>query len=486
MSMTNTRRGAIWFWGSLAAVLFASRACHLNILWADEDYHLAAAIQMLHGKMLYRDLWYDKPPLNAMVCLLFGAWPGWPLRIAASLIAIAGCVLSFRFAARLWGPREGFYTAALLAFFLIFYSASATIPLEPDTLMIVPHIAAVYLAWRQKPLAAGGMAGLAFLVNTKGVFVLAACVVFVPAGWLWLALGFLVPNAAMLGWLAWNGALPSYFFDVWRWGFIYAGAPPPNAPNAAAETFGWLGFHAVLVIGAILFWRRETDPGVRLRLAIWTGISLLAAAIGWRFSPRYFNQLLPALTIMAARGISVASREPVLRLVLAALMVAAIIPLGRFGPRYVELAADDLASRAHTWRDVAMDQESRRAAEIVNGLTREGDTIFVWGYRPNLIVYTRLPVASWLWDSQLLTGVPADRHLSDARPVAPEWAQENRRQLVQTSPTFLVDGLSTYNRDLDIHNYPDLADWLGRYCVAGRAGNTTVYRLCERPSPTAR
>jgi hypothetical protein len=139
---------------------------------------------------------------------------------------------------------------------------------------------------------------------------------------------------------------------------------------------------------------------------------------------------------------------------------------------------DDLARRPHTWIDVVMDQESRRAAAIVKSTAREDDTIFVWGYRPNIVVYTRLGFASWLWDSQPLTGVPADRHLSDATPVAPQWAQENRRQLARTLPTYVVDGLSAYNSRLDIHNYPELANWLRRYCLAGTAGATTVYRLC--------
>ena len=65
------QRAPVWFWVGLTGVLLLSRLCHVNILWADEDYHLAAAIQMLHGKMLYRDLWYDKPPLAAMVAALF-------------------------------------------------------------------------------------------------------------------------------------------------------------------------------------------------------------------------------------------------------------------------------------------------------------------------------------------------------------------------------------------------------------------------------
>src|SRR5204862_4776942 len=111
-------RPATWFWVLLAGILLFSRLCHANILWADEDYHLAAAIQMLHGKMLYRDVWYDKPPLSALVAMLFGAWPGWPLRIVASLFAATSCAVAYRFASGLWGRRGGYWAAGFLAFSL--------------------------------------------------------------------------------------------------------------------------------------------------------------------------------------------------------------------------------------------------------------------------------------------------------------------------------------------------------------------------------
>src|SRR5690242_14713608 len=100
------RRASAWFWVSLAGILLLSRLRHVTILWADEDYHLAAAIQMLHGKMLYRDLWYDKPPLSAITALLWGGWHGWPLRIAATVFATASCAVAYRFASSLWGRRE--------------------------------------------------------------------------------------------------------------------------------------------------------------------------------------------------------------------------------------------------------------------------------------------------------------------------------------------------------------------------------------------
>ena len=64
----------------LFALLAAARLCHIGILWAEEDLPLAAAAQMHAGKMLYRDIWFDKPPLLPAVYLLWRAQAGWPLR----------------------------------------------------------------------------------------------------------------------------------------------------------------------------------------------------------------------------------------------------------------------------------------------------------------------------------------------------------------------------------------------------------------------
>jgi hypothetical protein len=461
-----------WFWAGLSVLILISRLCHTHVLWADEDYHLAGAIQVLYGKIPYRDFWYDKPPLNLLFYVLFGAHTGIVLRIADSAFVLLCCALAYRFAAKLWSEREGLFAAAALGFFSIFYIPSANLPMEPDTLMIAPHLAAVYFAWQRKPFVAGALAGVAFLLNTKALLVLAACALF--EGLPLLALGFLAPNAVFLAWMLWTGALPDYWAQVWRWGFGYISTSPSlvDPEWGFKSLLAWIGFHAALAIGAVWFWLRGRSPE-RLRMAIWLALSLIATAAGWRFAPRYMNQLLPALVLAAAYGFTHMGRA--WRIVA---IVALLIPVVRFSPRYLELARDDLAGRGHSWSDVAMDQESRAASRIVLDAARPGDTIFIWGYRPNLIAYTRLAVAGRLWDSQPVTGVPADRHLVDAEPVSPEWARENRRELIRTKPTFIVDGLSLYNGGLDIHRYPDLAEWLRQYCVVGSARLTTVYRLC--------
>src|SRR5207253_10981992 len=43
-----------------------ARFCHTQILWVEEAYPSAAAAQVMEGKFLYRDVWFDKPPLYAL------------------------------------------------------------------------------------------------------------------------------------------------------------------------------------------------------------------------------------------------------------------------------------------------------------------------------------------------------------------------------------------------------------------------------------
>ena len=448
--------------------------CHLDIVWVEEGYPAAAAIQILDGKPLYRDVWFDKPPLSPLIYALWTGQIGWPLRLAGAVVVWLCCLMAYRFARDAWSEREGMAAAALLGFFLTFGIPSAVMALAPDLLMILPHLAAVYLAWRHRPFSSGLAAAAALLVNPKGIYVFAAC-------FLWLryrevskfVLAFLLPNIAALAWFG-----KPYLDEVWKWGMLYAAHTFVTRPalEGLVRTVDWLGFQSALVVAAGWWMWRERTPD-NYRAAVWTAIAVCAVTAGWRFFPRYYFILLVPLVLMAARGyVLMGSRQVV---VLALLLV----PLIRFGPRYVELAADVAMGRPHRWSDLAMMEDSEAAAGI---LAAEGDrpgTLLVWGYRPDIFAYTRMPAGSRFLDSQPLTGVIADRHLTSSEAVAPEWAAQNRRELIGTRPTFIVDGLGLYNPNLAITNYPDLAPWLKNYSAIAHTSHTIIYKL--RPSLAA-
>jgi hypothetical protein len=150
-----------------------------------------------------------------------------------------------------------------------------------------------------------------------------------------------------------------------------------------------------------------------------------------------------------------------------------LIPLARFGPRYVLLAAN---ADPH-WSDLAMDRESHEAADLLNRLKRSADTLYVWGYRPDIFAYTDMRAASRFLDSQAMTGVPADRHLTQSAPVLPDdVTAAARHELAQSYPSFIVDGLSEYNPNLAISRYPELKEWLTQYGEIARIRGVIIYR----------
>jgi len=439
--------------------------CHVGILWAEEGLPLAASGQMLHGKILYSDIWFDKPPLLASVYLLWGARAGWLLRLAGALYGLLACWIAYCFARGLWSPKEGIWAAGLLSFFLVFDFPSAVIPLASDLLLLAPHLAAVWLAWKRRPFGSGVLIGIGFLISPKALFVAAVCALWNPMGVWPMAAGFAASNGIALGWMWAAGALPSYWEQVWQWGRLYAGAALSGEPlrNGLLRTLSWTGFHSALVAAAICFFARSRQTW---RWAGWLILSLAGVAAGWRFFPRYYFLLLPPLILVAARGFALLGRRS------AAAAALLLIPLARFGPRYFLLARGDTA-----WTDTAMDRESRRAAALTRQLARAGDTLFVWGFRPELYVYTGLPAANRFLDSQPLTGVPADRHLTQSEPVETVAPPARRAELTRSSPTFLIDGLGLYNPRLALTSYSDMQPWFARYREAARSGLIVVYRL---------
>ena len=447
---------------ALFAALSISRLCHTGILWEGDTYPLAAAQQMLHARVLYRDVWFDKPPLLPAFYLLWGAQAGWPLRLGDTLFALLACWLAYRFARDLWSEREAVWAPALMAFFLIFDVPSAVLPVASDLLMLGPHLAAAWLAWKRRPFWSGALAAVAFWVNPKGLFVAAACAVWNPSGILWMAAGFASVSAAVTLALAGAGALSAYWEEVWVWGRLYAGSPFLESPlrNGVIRTLSWLGFHSALAAAAAWSLRERG----RWRWILWLLIAAVGVAAGLRFFPRYYFLPLAPMTLMGARGFTLLGRKAVW----VALLL--LIPLLRFGPSYLT------ALRSAEWRDTAMDRDSRAAAAVLDRLKGPGDTLFVWGYRPELYVYTGLPAGTRYLDSQPLTGVPADRHLTQSQPIEIGDCANRRAALVRTRPDFIIDGLGSYNPQLAIGRYPELRAWLSGYREVGHTAGTIIYR----------
>lgn len=417
-------------------LVLVSRLCHWNVLWIEEAYPSAAAINILSGRIPYIDFWFDKPPLFPYLYTLWQSETGIPLRIAgAAYVTLCAWLI-----ARLAGnPIAGL----LLAFFLTFDVASAALVLGPDMLTIAPVLGALLL--RDRPFAAGAILALGFHVNTKAIL-------FLPLLWSWRAVvGFAILAAPVF---LWRG----YFEQVWAWGSQYAARTFLANPlrEGLMKTLGWLGFHAVLVVAAI---RGKWN----WRIVAWLAVDGICIVAGLRFFTRYYFHLLPPLCLLASQGLERLGRWKWAPLALL------LIPLIRYTPPYWNVAIGRPIS------DLAMFRDSQLAAQVINEQKQLGDSIFVWGYRPDIDTLVRLPGGTPFLESQPLTGVFADRHLSSRASTSD--GSGHRKQLANYRPTFVVDGLGRYNPNLAITKYPELREWLSGYREIARTRGAIIYRI---------
>jgi len=151
----------------------------------------------------------------------------------------------------------------------------------------------------------------------------------------------------------------------------------------------------------------------------------------------------------------------------ALLAILLAIPLIRFAPGYVALPQ----------RDLALDRDSRAAAAKLRELAAPGDTLFVWGFRPDILIDSGLPAGTRFLESQPVSGVLADRHLFSTAAVSAGFLNENRAELARSRPAWVVDGLGPLNPPLALAKQDYLASWLAQYREVARTDFSILYRL---------
>jgi hypothetical protein len=235
--------------------------------------------------------YYDHPPLVAWMTWLTtrGSHGSLAVRAGPLLCAVAFGAGIFVLARRLFSPRAGFLAVAIVTVIPVFFASSYALnpeaPLAPLWvlgLILLEGMREHDEAWR--PLAAGAVAGLAFLAKYSGVLLLGVGLLYVlvsPQGRRWLRrpslyLGSLVALAVATPVLVWNQqrGWPSLVLH-----FVERRAstdPATLALNAWQALVGQLGplhpliFPGLLVVQAVCIRRSRQDDRYRfLALASW-------------------------------------------------------------------------------------------------------------------------------------------------------------------------------------------------------------------------
>jgi 4-amino-4-deoxy-L-arabinose transferase-like glycosyltransferase len=471
----------------------------------DEATYCVVAREMLHGRVLYRDVVDHKPPLiyltYAATQALGGPRHGMLFQHLLTIAFVwATALLLGRIAQRV--SRRAVdddvpFVAALL--FIVF----TTTLLDFDALaancelyMLLPLTASVLLYLRaferaRTPdlLGAGVLVGVAALYKYQAAVQLPLYLghlaivhrrraVRLLGGWGAVGLGVVVPLGLSLWAVKRAGALDgALFWFSFNAAYIRQGLRLSElGARAARVSYGVLPAIFIWVLGiraVAVGWRRRGEDPLGLFMVGWCAMSALAVTAGGRFFGHYFHQMTAPLAVLAApeaarlwrsrRGFGLAALglPAAVFLVIGLLRVPAAKAVGVSAPDYEAIAGFVRAHSAPT------------------------DPLVVWGNLPVLYFEADRPLGSRFVFSNYLTGLsPATRTQSDpgadasANVVAESW-EMFVTDLNSRLPEIFVDtspgNLGAYGK-FPLSRFPRLQAIVDRnYAPIGEVGGARIF-----------
>lgn len=444
---------------AVAVVLHFPALIRKAVLNSDEATIGTIARVLRHGGTLYRDAVDRKPPGAFMVYRLlepvFGDWTlvaGRWLTLALTVTAMWVLAIEAR---RRWP------TVSPLAVAVVGVAAFSLLPAEDsravgfELLATLPAVGAFVFGARRRVVLAGFCLGVAALF--KQPMLLGALPLIVqsltdPAGtnpaddrgtpWMQRFGRLVAAGAATMVTIA-LGLAPFGFTDALTWfsgsGDNYlSGTQLSTVMIVGLEQLGSvLGLTMGIVLLGIIAWRRpaagDSSLGGRPRfvmppldIIVWLVAGLLASSIGLRFILHYFNQILPAMVLLAAPSLTGWS--------------AFRCRLPRFALIWLAggLAFSMWTLLAPAWFHDLPNVD--RVAAAIDDLTEPTDKIFVWGQAPEIYWVAERDPATRYPHIGFITGVTPKRPGVDAYVLSqPEAADNLRSDLQRERPALIVD-----------------------------------------------
>ncbi len=478
----------------------------------DEGVRALSAVRMLEGARLYADVVTDKPPgASLFYATVFGVFGRSMKAVHAAAIVwnFATSVIVYLTAARCFNKRVALWAALLFVYFSTNYFTQDTMAANTELLMALPYTAAFYFfirasnpnggnaerkrIWASAAVAlfaAGLLTGLAAMFKQIGVLNLGFFALYeIFATWrargerrlsasMWRAFGhlslvgagFAFVMAAFVLWLRSMNALG----DFWRNGIVlnmfYIDSEPAGLwiKFMAGRGLGFIFFNAALWSLAVLAaWQsikgvptsqasvpNLTEPRRFDRtIALWGGVSLIAVIMSGRFYGHYFIPVLPALSLLGARGVQSLQRalgNPDRRrsaqVGIVVLSLFFLVGLFRCHHRTAVLAYETLTgTRTHwsaNWGMTKREQEAGVVSGFVRSQISAGEPLYIWGYAHDVFWRTGCRPAS-----RYLTPYFIDGRFADAEATVSSSGEEFRHEaaanlledLRRTKPRLILD-----------------------------------------------
>jgi 4-amino-4-deoxy-L-arabinose transferase-like glycosyltransferase len=514
---------------TLAIITFLLRIFYANHMYQDDGFWFMSAKEMLRGKILYSEIYFDKPPglplLYALLFKLFGS-ELITIRLFTIFYSLVISFVIYLFGSYLYDKRTGRLAALFFTIFSTTFTTGHVQGLNTDFLMVLPYTAAALLLvkpikegrlHRLTSLMGGVLVGIAFHINPKAIYNLLffGLLLLIPIIWkrfsakpftirdtiklyVWTLTGFVLGTLPIFLFLYSTNSFDAYWQQVWVWGSLYSSYYSiwRIVKTGFLQTINYFSVNMIFFI-TLLFIAFNTFNGFRKSelgiqpatfesdkaLLIWFISSYLGMSVGGRFFGHYFFQIIPALSLIGARGLFSIMAELknqtliMRRVVILILVIAFSISLVRFHSLTVALAIGHFTGRSNErvskWFHNRLNRDEKMIVETIkaskNG-TLFDEPLFVWGYRPELYYWSgMIPVSKYL-SVQLLTGIPSDVHFDkDAkRRLLDESSlsvarKELASEINERRPEYIIDELGFYVSEQSIMAYTELQDVMKHY-----------------------
>ncbi len=382
-----------------------------SLTFVDEGIYASTAAELLHGSVLYRDVWCNHMPLVIMFCKwmfqLLGA-NSLAIHAGSLLLALTECCLLYLVGSRFLLPRIGGWAAVAYAIISTNFYTPRIIGYTPEQPMVVLTTAAVYVFLRAlqtdrpggffwagilqvgavlaKPAAAPEVLmfplfllfypGLARRIRSLALFA-AGCIA--ASGALVLCLG-LAGN--LQPW--WDQSVLSRIYYASQISVTEFARLLLRQPVSFGIAYLWLW---------ILLWAARRSPmkdGLAFRFVwLWLAAAFAGVTMGRRFYANYYIQLFPALALLAAvslekfrhDGFALRHRAASIACVVA-FSIAFLWFQSRTLAHWYFILDPAAHQKATLWDMCVIDRNLNQASQRIRAATRPGDRIFVWGPSP--------------------------------------------------------------------------------------------------------
>lgn len=408
-----------WFLIGLSLIFFSLRFPSLfePYWYGDEGIYHVIGDAMNKGKLLYRDIWDNKPPLLYVIYAIFKS-DQFYIRAFSLISGLLALFSFYALAKHLIADKEKILFFITVVFGLFF----ATPFIEgnianSENFMLFPIILAGLLIYKRQSLfIAGLLLSVAFLLKAVAVFDVAAFGLFllfylvdekkdiknITTSITPVALGFLLPIILASGFFLFHGAFTDVLNATLRQNVGYVGYG-----NKFLIPQGFLILKLMLLFSfcGVLFLKRHLFGKQHVFVLLWFAFSLFNAFFSGRPYTHYVLTLLPSLCLLL--GITIAEKQKTQKILLTVLIVCTIFLLNRnfsfytktasYYINYLSFMTDKKSVSSYqaffdtkTPRDYAL-------AWYLNTHLKRDDNVFIWGNNGQLYtLINRLPPGRYI------------------------------------------------------------------------------------------